>query len=160
VGGIASFAVRRSSMHAASIKEDNAQGCDVHYRAGSASPVSRARLIGKHAEKLERQHTAAMCRACVFIHTQPLRQGPAIFTSATGISSLKTVLKFSRLQIFWQGFLKQLLIDRENADTQHLDTSPSVIHLLLKNTNKRFFKTASYSHGNRIHSLVYNKATS
>jgi hypothetical protein len=35
----------------------------------------------------------------------------------------ETVLKFSRLQIFWQGFLKQLLIKRENADTTHLDAS-------------------------------------
>ena len=119
-------------MHAASIKEDSAQGCDVHYRTGSTSPVLRARLIGKNAEKLKRQHTAAMCRECVFIHMQPPRQGPAIFTYATGLSSLETVLNFSRLQICWQGGLKQLFIERRNADTKHLDASRSVIHLLLK----------------------------
>jgi hypothetical protein len=68
---------------AASIKEDIAQGCDVHYRTESASPVLRARLIGKDAEKLERQYTTAMCRKCVFTHTQPPRQDLAIFTYAT-----------------------------------------------------------------------------
>ena len=31
-----------------------------------------------------------------------------------------------------QGFLKQLLIERENADTKHLDASLSAIYLLLK----------------------------
>jgi hypothetical protein len=91
-------------MHAASIKEDNAQGCDIHYRTGSASPVLRARFIGKNAEKLERQHTAAMCREYVFSHTPSPRRGPALFTYATGLSSLEAVVKFSRLPIFWQGF--------------------------------------------------------
>ena len=87
-------------MHAASIKEDSAQGCDVHYRTGSASPVSRARLIGKNAEKLEKQHTAAMCGACVFIHTQPPSQGPAIFIFATGLSFLRTMATGFILQIY------------------------------------------------------------
>jgi hypothetical protein len=32
----------------------------------------------------------------------------------------------------WQGFLKQLLIKGENADTKRLDALLSVIHLLLK----------------------------
>ena len=93
-------------MHAASrvasIKEDIAQGCDVHYRTGSASPVLRARLIGKDAEKLERQYTAAMCRECVFINTQPPRQDLAIFICAIGLSFLEIVLIFNRLQIFRQ----------------------------------------------------------
>jgi hypothetical protein len=75
-------------MHAASIKEDRAQGCDIHYRTGSVSPVSRAKLIGKNTEKLERQHTAAMCGACEFIHTPPPSQGLAIFADATGLSFL------------------------------------------------------------------------
>jgi hypothetical protein len=57
-------------MHAASIKEDNDQGCNVHYRTRPTSPVSRARLIGKNPEQLEGQHTAAMCGECVFLHTQ------------------------------------------------------------------------------------------
>src|SRR4029450_5514684 len=84
VGGTASFATRLSSMHAASIKEASAQGCNVHDRPGSASPALRARLIGKNSEKLERQHTAAMCGECVFIHTQPPRQCPTIFACSTG----------------------------------------------------------------------------
>jgi hypothetical protein len=97
-------------MHAASIKEDSAQGCDIHYRTGSASPVLRARFIGKNVAKLERQYTAAMCGEYVLSHPQSPRRGAAIFTSATGLSSCKAVLIFSRLPVFWQGVLKQLLI--------------------------------------------------
>ncbi len=89
-------------------------------------------------EKLERQHTAAMYGKCVFLHTPPARQCPAIVTYTTDLLSLEAVLKFSRLQIFWQGFLKQLVINRENADTKHLDASLRVIHLLLKRLHKDF----------------------
>jgi hypothetical protein len=87
-GGTASCARCLSSMHVASIKEDMAQGCDIHYKTGSVSPVSRARLIGKNTEKLERQHTAAMCGECVDIHTQLPSQGCALFADATGPSFL------------------------------------------------------------------------
>jgi hypothetical protein len=43
----------------------------------------------------------------------------------------EAVLRFSREQCGWHGFLKQLLIRRENAEPQHLDASLGVIHLLL-----------------------------
>src|SRR5262249_47517939 len=75
-------------------KEDIAQGCDVHYRPRSASPVLCARLIGKIAEKLERQYTTTMCRECVCIHTQPPRYDSAISTYTTVLSSLEIVLIF------------------------------------------------------------------
>ena len=93
-------------MHAASIEEDSAQGCDVHYSTGSASPALRARLIGKNAEKLEGQHTAAMCGECGLIHTQPPRQGPAHFTYATGLSSLEAVFKMQPTANFLAGGFK------------------------------------------------------
>src|SRR4030095_1956697 len=83
-GGTASCASCLSSMHVASIKEDMTHGCDIHCRTVSVSPVTRARLIGKNTEKLERQHTAAMCGECVDIHMQPPSQGRAIFVDATG----------------------------------------------------------------------------
>jgi len=52
------------------IKEDSDQGWKVHSRIRSASPVSRARLIGKNPEQLEGQHTATICGECVVLHTQ------------------------------------------------------------------------------------------
>ena len=45
---------------------------------------------------------------------------------------LEDVLKFSRPQSCWQGFLKQLPIKKGNVDTNHLDAWFSVIHTLLK----------------------------
>jgi hypothetical protein len=44
----------------------------------------------------------------------------------------EAVLRFSQEQLCWQGFLKQLLIKRENANPKHLDASLGVVHLLLK----------------------------
>src|SRR5881397_3151128 len=51
----------------------------------------------------------------------------------------------SRPQMCWQGFLKQLLIHRENADTRHLDASLSMIGLsVTETTSLRVFTPASH----------------
>src|SRR5215216_4589058 len=74
----------------------------------------------------------------MLIHPQPPSQDLAIFTYATGRSFLETVFIPSQLQIFRQGYSEQPLIERENADTKHLDASLSVSILLLKRRHKSF----------------------
>src|SRR6266568_4338699 len=64
-------------------------------------------------------------------------QGSAIFCA-------EAVVKVSRPQMCWQGFLQQLLIHRENADTKHLDASLSMIDLsVTEPTILRVFTPAS-----------------
>src|SRR5262245_17126110 len=64
------------------------------------------------------------------------RPGPYTVPSKSPSTVFRSRFKIQPTADFLARFFKQLLIQRENADTKHLDASLSVIHLLLKRLDK------------------------
>src|SRR4029450_7483658 len=69
------------------------------------------------------------------------RPGPYAVPSKSPSTVFRSRFKIQPTADFLARFFKQLLIQRENADTKHLDASLSVIHLLLKRLDKGLYNS-------------------